>query len=322
MKTKAILLGSLAIALVACNNDENTAISTDNGQALFSASIEGQNKTRAYDQAWEVNDLIGITGTTGDKTYTNVAYKTENATGNFKAATIGTEIYYQDDNTVNFTAYYPWNDLAAGTTAITADTWVQSGASGQKSFDFLYATGQGSKASPTVAFTFSHKMAKLALTIRKGTDVTFDEVKAVKLSLMGFNHKGTFNVADGRTATEEDTEPEMWQFTKNTDDNATYNAPFTVNDNNQTVTYSLILFPQEFTQSLPFSAELTDKQTFSATLDFTAANQDAGDAEPKNEWVAGRQYNMSVTLNKTSIMVDGCTITKWQEANGGNVDAD
>lgn len=318
---KAILLGSLAIALTACsNNDESTTIDTDNnGQAMFSASIEGQNKTRAYDRTWEEDDQIGITGTSGDKTYTNVAYGTDgNAVGNFRP--VDTPIYYQDDYTVNFTAYYPWKNLAAGTTAITADTWVQSGAFGQKSFDFLYATGQGSKQSFNVAFTFSHKMAKLALTIKKGTDVTFDEVKAVKLLLTGFNHKGTFNVADGRTATEEDTEPEMWQFANNTE-NVTYNAPVVVNEADEILTYTLIMFPQEFTRLLPFSAELTDKQTFSATLDFTAANENAGDTALKNEWVAGRQYNMSVTLNKTSITVDGCTITKWQEANGGNVDA-
>lgn len=313
---KAILLGSLAIALTACsNNDESTAIDTgNNGQALFSASIEGQNKTRAYDRTWEEDDQIGITGTSGDKTYTNVAYGTDgNAAGNFSP--VDTPIYYQDDNTVNFTAYYPRKNLAAGTTTIAADTWKQAD---QKSFDFLYATGQGSKQNFNVAFTFSHKMAKLALTIQKGTDVTFDEVKAVKLLLTGFNHKGTFNVADGTTATE-DTEPEMWQFANNTE-NVTYNAPVVVNEADEILTYTLIMFPQEF-QSLPFSAELTDKQTFSATLDFTAANENAGDTAPKNEWVAGRQYNMSVTLNKTSITVNGCTITKWQEADGGNVDA-
>lgn len=143
MKTKVLLLGTLAIALAACNNDENTTIDTGDGRALFSASIGAQ--TRAFDTSWEGDDQIGITGT---KTYTNVAYQTTNGDGNFTVSTPGKDIYYQDDNTVNFTAYYPWNDLGAGVTEISADTWGQSD---QKNFDFLHATATGSKAKPNVA---------------------------------------------------------------------------------------------------------------------------------------------------------------------------
>ena len=317
---KAILLGSLAIALAACNNDESTAIDTaDNGQALFSASIEGQNKTRAYDTTWDPNDKIGISGTTGDKTYTNVAYRTDGGTSvNFTIATTGTEIYYQDDATVDFTAYYPWKNLAPETTTIAADTWGQKA---QKSFDFLYATSTGSKGNPNVAFTFSHKMAKLALTIKKGTDITFEEVKAAVLSLEGFKHTGTFNITDGEIKPG-DAGTVMWQFANNQDENENYNAPYDISDADQTVTYSLIMFPQAFgSNQLPFYAELTKDHVLSAKLDFTAANENAGDKEPLNEWKAGRQYNMSVTLNKTSITVNGCTISKWKDANGGNVDA-
>lgn len=315
MKTKVLLLGTLAIALAACNNDENTTIDTGDGRALFSASIGAQ--TRAFDTSWEGDDQIGITGTTGTKTYTNVAYQTTNGDGNFTVATPGKEIYYQDDNTVNFTAYYPWNDLEAGVTEISADTWGQSD---QKNFDYLHATGTGSKANPNVVFTFSHKMAKLVLTIRKGADVSLDEVKAAVLLLEGFKHEGTFNITDGTTATK-DASTAGWEFANNSADPA-YNAPFVVNDQNETVAYTLIFFPQTFDSGLDFTAELTGIQTFSTTLDFTAANTDAGDSEAKNEWVAGRQYNMSVTLHKTGITVTGCTISKWQEADGGNADAE
>lgn len=317
MKKKAILLGSLAIALAACSNDENAATDTGTGQALFSASIEGQNKTRAYDQTWEKNDLIGITGTSDGEAYTNVAYKTEAGDGNFTAATPGTEIYYQDDNTVSFTAYYPWNDLKAGTTAITADTWAQSV---QKSFDFLFATASGSKAQPNVAFKFEHRMAKIVLTIKKGTDINWKDVQDAALSLEGFKHTGTFSTTDGTTATE-DAGTVMWQFAHNTSD-PTYNAPSTEDTDNETIAYTLIMFPQEFSNELPFYAELAENQTLTAQLDFTEANRNAGDETPKNEWVAGRQYNMSVTLNKTSLTVDGCEISAWNPADGGNVNAD
>ncbi|MGN0299758.1 MAG: fimbrillin family protein [Lachnospiraceae bacterium] len=68
---------------------------------------------------------------------------------------------------------------------MSADTRVQSG---QKAFDFLWAQATGSKANPNVAFTFAHKMAKVVITVKKGADVSFEEVKTVKLSLNGFLH--------------------------------------------------------------------------------------------------------------------------------------
>lgn len=307
----------MAVVFIAsCTNDENGCENSDNGQAEFSATINGT-ETRAVNAQWEANDLIGISGASASKVYSNIAYKTASANGNFSVVTSGTEIYYLDDNAVNFTSYYPRTDLAAGETIIDADTKKQSD---QKSFDFLFAKGTGSKASPAVAFAFSHKMAKLALTIKKGANVSYDEVKKAVLTLEGFKAQGTFNTADGTTATNNN-ETTLWDFANNTNDSA-FNAPLTKDDAKETVTYSLIVFPQEFSKSLPIYAKLTGAQTFGATLDFTVANRNAGDNTPKNNWVAGRQYNLSVTLNGTGLSVNGCDISDWTQANGGNYNAE
>ena len=101
-----------------------------------------------------------------------------------------------------------------------------------------------------------------------------------------------------------------------------YNAPLSKDDAAETVAYTLILFPQVFSNSLPITATITGGQSFNATLNFTEANVDAGDTDAKNEWVAGRQYNLSVTLHKTGITVNGSAIQGWDEADGGNVNAD
>ena len=139
------------------------------------------------------------------------------------------------------------------------------------------------------------------------------------LSLGGFNDGGTFSVAEGKPSTADDLAT-GWTFAGNTTKTG-YNAPLSKDDAAETVSYTLILFPQVFSNSLPITA-ITGGQSFSATLDFTDANVDAGDTDAQNEWVAGRQYNLSVTLHKTDITVDGCTIQGWDEANGGNVNAD
>lgn len=317
MRTKVILFGTLAIAtvsLVSCGNDENVMPEAGGSKAEFSASINGTAKTRVFDRTWENGDQIGISGTTGGKAYTNVAYQT-GGDGNFTAVTPGTEIYYQSADPVTFTAYYPWNDLQ-GASTITADTWAQVN---QKTFDFLWAQAKGSKANPDVAFTFAHKMAKVVLTVKCGADVSYDEVKAAVLSLDGFKHGGSFNTATG-TAEATGDKSAMWEFANNADNEA-YNAQVSYDDAAGIATYTLIFFPQEFTETLPFTAE-TSLQSFTANLDFTAANTAAGDTSAKNEWVAGRQYNMSVTLHKTALTVDGCTIEPWTEAEAGNVDAD
>ncbi|MCF2598490.1 fimbrillin family protein [Phocaeicola barnesiae] len=320
MRAKTILMATLAAAvLTACNNDENNVIDTGSSQATFTAAIDGQVNTRAYDRTWEAGDAIGISGISGGITYTNVQYITDSdgTSGNFTVGTQGNEIYYQDDNSVTFTAYYPWANLAADATTITADTRAQAS---QSDFDFLWSRQTGSKASPNVQFIFAHKMAKLVLTIRKGDGVSFQEVQDAVLSLGGFKYSGTFNVTDGTTSTADDLAT-GWTFAGNTSETG-YNAPLSKDDAAETVSYTLILFPQEFSSPLPITATLTGMQSFSATLDFTAANVDAGDTDAKNEWVAGRQYNLSVTLHKTDITVDGCTIQGWDEANGGNVNAD
>lgn len=302
-----------AAVLTACNNDENDVIDSGSSQATFTAAINGQADTRAYDQTWEANDAIGISGTSGGTTYTNVQYVTTGGNGNFTAGTSGNEIYYQDDAAVTFTAYYPWTNLESGVTTITADTRAQSS---QSDFDFLWAQQTGSKASPNVQFLFAHKMVKLVLTIRKGDGVSYQEVQDAVLSLGGFRNNGSFNVTDG-TAFATDGTVNL-TFAGNTSETG-YNAPLSKDDAAETVAYTLILFPQVFSSSLPITATITGGQSFSATLNFTTANIDAGDTDAQNEWVAGRQYNLSVTLHKTGITVNGSTIQGWEEADGDNI---
>ncbi len=160
-------------------------------------------------------------------------------------------------------------------------------------------------------------MVKLVLTIRKGDGVSYQEVQDAVLSLGGFRNNGSFNVTDGTTSTADDLATD-WTFAGNTSETG-YNAPLSKDDAAETVAYTLILFPQVFSSSLPITATITGGQSFSATLNFTTANIDAGDTDAQNEWVAGRQYNLSVTLHKTGITVNGSTIQGWEEADGDNI---
>lgn len=305
-----ITAAAMTLMLAACSNEEAMpGGETTQDMARFSATIT-KPVTRAYDQIWERNDGIGISGTSGDVTYTNVHYLTTDASDNFNPKDESKKIYFQDNCEVTFTAYYPWNKLSDEAITLTADTWGQKE---QKKFDFLWAQAKGSKEHPNVAFTFAHKMAKVVLTVKRGADVSYEEVKAAVLTLDGFKHGGSFNTATG-TAEATGNKSAMWVFAGNTE-NEVYNAPFKYDNDKQTVSYTLIFFPQVLDAALPFTAKLTGKQSFTADLDFTTANAKIDNENAKNEWVAGRQYNMGVVLNKTGIKVESCTIAPWEEVS-------
>ena len=308
LKTSMLAVAATAFLFAGCQNE---GISYTQDEARFSAIIDGA--SRAYDQAWEANDEIGISCLTGDVTYTNVCYYTSAGDGNFSPKEESKKIYYQTDEEVTFTASYPWNDLQDGN-ALTADTWKQAD---QKNFDFLWAQANGSKANPEVSFAFTHRMAKLVLTVKCGHDVSYDEVKAAALSLEGFKHLGSFNVTTGVAAASGENST-AWTFAgSSTADN---NAPSVADDETSTVVYTLICYPQAFEVPVTFTAQLQGEQSFTAGLDFTNANATKDGSAAKNEWVAGRQYNIGVKLNKTGISLDGCTIAAWDEVNG-EVDA-
>lgn len=304
MKMKYLLAATLLLGLTACNNDEtdNTGAAKDN-KALFTGNIEGTH-TRAYDQTWESTDQIGISGKSGDKTYTNVCYNHVEGSGETFTAT-GDIIYYQDDSEVEFTAYYPWDTRLTGAPTIDADTRKQAE---QKKFDFLYAKAKGSKGVP-VNFTFTHQMAKLVLIVKAGDDVTYDNVDKAVCSLENLLHQGTFNRTDG-IATAAGETGDGWTFANNPDV-AGYNTPTVSKDETQgTVAYTLILFPQIFTDSnLTFAAE-TGGNKFSAEIDFVKVS-----GNETNELKPGTQYNITVNLNKTGLEVGNSGISEWTEVN-------
>lgn len=303
--TFAIMLLASGAMLAACTQEK---LSDEIPAGQVPLQVSSDILTRAYDNVWEDGDAIGITGTSGSKTYTNVSYTTT-GDGHFSITNSGEEIYFQNDDEVTFTAYYPWND---DTEFENVDTWYQAE---QKTFDFLWAQATGSKASPNVAFSFNHVMSKLVITVKAGDDVTFSEIQNAKLSLSGFNHLGTFDVTDGSTSTVNNAAE--YTFAGNTD--ARQNAPYTENLAESSRTFTLILFPQLFGSYPTFKAEFTaapDTQEFTADLDFTSANATRSDNPARNEWVAGRQYNLIVTLHKTPSNNSG-SIGNWVDT--GNI---
>lgn len=327
MKAKYLFTAAaLLLGMSACNNDENENLTDGPVAAIFTGSIEkAKVSTRMADTNWEADNLIGITGKSGDTQYTNIPYKAtqDGADGNFEA--VSEQIYFQNLDEVNFTAYYPYNDFSdpdkTEETKIKADTREQSL---QKDFDFLYGTGKGSKANPIVSFSFEHQMSKVCLEVKGGDDVSFADLKKAVLGLDNLVHEGAFDYANNGSTALTDEAVSGWAFQGN--ETESHNVPaFSVKEeeSSKTITYTLILLPQEFTDSkLKFTAaidqgEVTGIQRFSAEIDLSKADGNDG-----NKLVNGTQYNIPITIKKTQLTVGTPTITPWNKKDLGNIDAE
>ena len=288
MKTRFFALAALALALVACNND-NENLNGDLVAAQFTANIAPA--TRASGTTWDNGDRIGITDIDNDTQYGNVPFILKN--GKFEAE--GKVIYIEDTKTHTFRAYYPYN-AAGGILAATTDATAQQN---QPAIDFLFASGAtGDKNSPVVSFTdktaksgednsFHHRMSQITLTFEAGDGVDFSVVKPERYTLAGLLLTGTFNTADGIA----------------TADNGAQTGELTMNLADGNLTSSIILFPQTVA-SLPLVVNYKG-QEYHATLTM-----------PEGALQAGNNYTYTVKVNATGLTLEGCTIGSWVDGGG------
>ena len=294
MKTRFFTLAALALALVACNND-NENLNGDPVAVQFTANIAPA--TRASGTTWTAGDRIGITDIGNDSQYGNVPFILKN--GKFEAE--GKVIYIEDAKTHTFRAYYPYN-AAGGILAATTDVTAQQN---QPAIDFLFASGAtGDKNNPVVSFTdktakggednsFHHRMSQITLTFEAGDGVNFSVVKPERYTLDGLLLTGTFNTADGIA----------------TADNGAQTGELAMNLADGVLTSSIILFPQTVA-SLPLVVNYKG-QEYHATLTM-----------PDGALLAGNNYTYTVKVRNKVLEVSEATIAKWNDIDGGDVGAD
>ena len=294
MKTRFFALATLALALAACNND-NENLNGAPVAARFTADIAPA--TRAGGTTWDNGDRIGITDIGNDTQYGNVPFILKN--GKFEAE--GKVIYIEDTKTHTFRAYYPYN-AAGGILAATTDATAQQN---QPAIDFLFASGAtGDKNNPVVSFTdktakggednsFHHRMSQITLTFEAGAGVDFSVVKPERYTLDGLKLTGTFNTADGIA----------------TADNGAQTGELTMELADGNLTSSVILFPQ--TKASIGLSVYYNSQPYTATLTI-----------PDGALKAGNNYTYTVTVRNKDLSISSATISDWNPVNGGNVNAD
>ena len=290
MKTRLLTFAALALALAACNND-NENLNDGPVAAKFIADITPATRVNSEGTDWTDGDRIGITGAG----FINIPYVRES--GQFVPE--DKTIYFNDIETKTFNAYYPYQS-DGGTVSVSTAADKQG-----PGIDFLFASGaKGSTRSPEVSFTdktaeggednsFHHRMSLIKFTFKAGDGLIFDGMEPASYTLGGLKHEGTFDTATGTTAVTEAAE-----------------SPITMQLGGAT-TSQVIILPQEVNSSLEL------KVSFNG-LDYTTTLPNPSKPEA-NQFSAGYAYTYNITLSNKGITVEEPEITPWEPGDSNNV---
>ena len=282
MKTRLFAFAALGIALTACTND-NEVMNNGPVAAVINAEISDAVTTRASGTTWADKDEIGVSENRYG--YTNVRYRRAN--GKFEPA--GSIIYFEDDASTTFSAYYPY-DSNGGTLTATTDATAQQN---QPAIDFLYATGAtASTHNPEVNFTdgtkaggkdcsFHHCMSQITLTFEAGDGVSFSAIQPESYTLSELVLTGSFDTTTGIAKTDEKAQA------------ADLEMPIS-----STLTSSVILFPQA-------------KASIGLTVVFNGNDYNATLTVPDGELKAGNNYTYTVTVRNKGLSIASAEITDW-----------
>lgn len=215
MKKKLFLmLGLGALLLTSCDQDITNEIylpggggsvvvtdSTSTKQLQVFTNLEMLQpayNTRAVDNQWEANDMIGISST---GMINNMKFNRNGNTSQFVGAST---VWFKDLTTHTLNAYYPYNatpnnDLIEFTIPENA---VQSA---QKVNDFLFASGTASYANPELTLNFTHQMTRLIIKVYTSPEYGFttNEFDGSMLTFLGYFESGTFNIKTGEVKAKE-----------------------------------------------------------------------------------------------------------------------
>lgn len=294
---KYLLLAAAMMALAACNNDDNYV--DQPVAAQITATIGESVVSRASNDKWAEDDRIGITmiESNGENRYVNMEYIIESTDGKFT----GTTMYFKNKkDPVTLTAYYPFAGTE-GTSpeAIVASTIAENQTSEeQPKLDFLYVKMESVMGTnPNVRFMFSHQMSKLTLIFKNGNDGT-DVSKITSYQIDGLLLDGTFNTATGVCTAKSEAEAQP------------LTVAFTAKDGD--AMSSLILFPQATdNKTVRLTISDSEGQDYACTLNFE-----------DNRIESGNNYQFTITVNKTGLIVNALTITDWNKKESlANADA-
>ena len=299
------------VSVISCKKaEENKSL------ARFACKI----MTKVNDSAWEAGDSVGISGISGNRTYSNLCYTTPEGSSEDFSPT-GEAIYYLDSDPVTFTAYYPWKAELIENQQFGFSVKKQSE---MKAFDFLWAEAVGEKEDTNpVSFIFAHKMSQLVITIKGVNGAEYDLVSRTVCGLSGISTEGSFDRQTGKVSTAE-APSETLIFINNTEKPEYNTSVIKENKKDNSISYTTILLPQEFSEANPmtFQVDVPIFQDgtpvhYNVPIDLSQIQGNDG----KNALQGGYQYDIILKISNKSVTATVTDIIPWIDSEESSTEA-
>ena len=280
MKTKYLAIVAVALALVACdknNDDFNIDNTKDTPITIASAGvaelttrvITDDNKLEGIMNEESAHMGVFVTGGSADKyNATNMHWQHD---GDHWDCT-KTVLFEGVSSTQKIYAYSPFFFDSTGSIAVNASEQT----------DWLVATATDLTSS-VVNLTMTHALTKLVLKPTFGTELTSQTITSVKVE--GMYASGTLNVSDN-----------TWS------DLPEANTILAMANN------ELLVIPMESCTSLPITITMEDARVFKTTINLATVG---------NKLEAGTQYNIALQIGQDKVTLGEINAEPWVPSTGG-----
>lgn len=285
MKRVIPLLLTVGVIAGCSKESSNSSNDTTVDQEVIFGSTKIE--SRVENDLWSEDDKVGIfmfESEYGTATVSNVKYTTGSDSGStvkFTADDTENTIYYPQSGSVDFLAYYPYQESMATSTIYSIDVSSQSSAA---LIDLLVSDKIENQTSSSTqqSFSFSHKLARVIfeLNVDQDDNISLDGAKAT--------------LSGSYTTAQYDINATTPQFTS-LDDKSDIEMVISSSE------ASAIIIPQT----------LSD-----AEIIVTTANGEVFKASFSKDVLSGNEYTYSVNIAYSDVTLDGNSIIGW--GDGGN----
>lgn len=283
------IVGS-GLFFASCTSDYDVGRDMTPVPVEFRAGNISRTRTTDGGNQWVAGDKVGVfmvkhgqplSSATIAEGADNIEYKTDNGTitSGFSPVSSGNTIYYpQNGDNVDFIAYYPYKAQLTGYT-YPIDVSNQSDPA---AIDVLYSNNATSKNknSGAVELQFNHALSKLSFTLTAGDGLSNSDLANAKVQITNLATTANMNLADGIVTT------------------TNSGQTLTANTANNGLSSSAIVVPQTLSDTKLIVTLSDNVSKFEWTFSTT-------------EFEKGKNYQYTITVNKTGITVSSSGITTW-----------
>ena len=282
------LMGTLTGASFSACTGENEEVFGQDTEIRLTSEITPSRVTSLDYQSTQIvaEQQVGVTITNAKAAHNNVAW-TAGADG--ALTNTGSPLYYTNKTAI-ITAYHPYNnDWRAASSYLFSVNTDQSIEANYRNSDLLWATASSNKTANAVPLTFTHKLAKINVTLQS-TDIS--NLNGATISICGTNIATNFNPSTGDLSAATANVQEIKAGVTTTTDK----------------TASAIIVPQTVAASTPFIKVTLGEKIFYHKL------------SAEKTFVSGKSYSYTLTVKEKKVEVDTeGDIKDWEdEENTGD----